>query len=203
MSAAHPLALPPVVARLASAAPELTAASTYLVAWVAPARLEPGLARLLLLGLLVEFLVIHSFAFTVLGVDGIRGRGKKSLAILGFSAFYLLFAGAFALAFSSSAPLWTLGWLFGSRLLTLWVDPRPRGEERQRQSGLWAASAALYIFGVALTSILPLPRLGVGADVVAALSLPGSGLWVEEPHRLFAFGLIYFGGVAAVELRGG
>jgi hypothetical protein len=33
----------------------------------------------------------------------------------------------------------------------------------------------------------------MGADIIAQLGLPRSGLWVDEPHRVIAFGAIYFG----------
>jgi hypothetical protein len=60
---------------------------------------------------------------------------------------------------------------------------------------------ALYVLGVFVTVILPLPRLGITPEVVAQLGIPGSGLWVERPHTVIAFGLLYFGALAAVKAR--
>jgi hypothetical protein len=46
---------------------------------------------------------------------------------------------------------------------------------------------------VFVTLLLPLPRLGLTPDIVASAGLVGSGYWIENPHSVVAFGLIYFG----------
>lgn len=56
----------------------------------------------------------------------------------------------------------------------------------------WAISVALYVACCLVTAFLPMPRFGITPDVVAALHLPGSGLWIAEPHRVLAFGVLYF-----------
>lgn len=194
--------LPEGLARAASAAPELVASATYLIAWIAPGRLDPPLVRMLLLGMLVEFLVVHSNGLIGGIVFGTRGEGRSKVGLLaGLAALYLLFAGGFSLAFGSWMPLWTIGWLLGSRLWTLVVDPRDGDAERGRQMGLWALSAVLYVAGVMVTVILPLPELGLDAAARATLDLPGEGLWIDQPHRVMAFGFLYFGLVAWAELR--
>jgi len=194
--------LPDRLARLASAAPELAASATYLTAWVAPGRLDPGLIRMLLLGMLVEFLVVHSNGMLGGIVFGTRGEGRSKAGLLaGLGALYLLFAGAFSLAFGSWMPLATIGWLLGSRFWTLVVDPRGRDEERARQMSLWVLSGAVYVLGVFVTILPPLPELGLDAAVRAALDLPGEGLWIDQPHRVMAFGFLYFGILAWAELK--
>jgi hypothetical protein len=45
---------------------------------------------------------------------------------------------------------------------------------------------------VVLTAVLPLPRLGLIEALLPQLEIPGSGLWVDDPHRVIAFGLLYF-----------
>jgi hypothetical protein len=193
--------LHPLVGRIVSATPELVAGGSYLVAWIAPRSLETGFVKLLVLGMLVEFLVIHSSAFLGAVVYGRARRFQRTLGVLGFGAIYLLFAGAFALAFQSKAPLVTFGWLLGSRLLTVWVDRKTPEAEHRRQLGLWGASVALYIVLAILTAILPVPRFGLDEAVVATLGLPGSGAWIEHPQKVMAFGALYFGSLAALELR--
>ena len=50
--------------------------------------------------------------------------------------------------------------------------------------------------------MLPLPRLGIDAALAQSIALPGSsGLWVEQPHRVVAFGLLYFAATAALKWR--
>jgi hypothetical protein len=191
------------LARFHSALPELVAAGTYAVAWVAPERLPTGLLRSLVLAMLVEFLVVHSAGFLGGVVLTERlSRPKRLAGLAAFGALYLGFAAAFGLAFGSWAPVWTMGWLVGSRALTVLVDRRSGAEERRRQKELWVAGAVVYLFGVFLTSIVPLPALGIDAAARERLALPGSGLWIEEPHRVFAFGLFYFALIAWVELQG-
>lgn len=185
-----------------SAAPEALSAVAFGAAWFVPTELPPGFVRGLLLSLLVEFLVIHSFAFMGLAVfDETRKRSVRLSAVLGFGALYVGMAAALSAAFGSRAPLWAMAWLIASRVLTVAIDRRPTGEEMERQKVLWGSSAALYIFGVVLTSIVPLPRFGLAPEVVASLSLPGSGQWVEKPQTLVAFGLLYFGAMAVLEIR--
>lgn len=45
-----------------------------------------------------------------------------------------------------------------------------------------------------------LPELGVTAGVQVELALPGSGLWIDEPQRVLAFGALYFGLTAVGEV---
>jgi hypothetical protein len=186
-----------------AATPEILAAGACAVAWIAPTALSPAFIRGLMLGLLVEFLVIHSFAFLmVAAAPGSKTpRWGRILAVLGFGAFYLLFAGLMAKIFDNSAPLWTFAWLLGSRILTIVVDRAPTGREGERQMHAWGMSAFVYIVGMVLTQIVPVPRLGLTPEVVASLGIPGSGSWPEEPQRAMVFGLLYFGLRAYDELR--
>lgn len=49
-----------------------------------------------------------------------------------------------------------------------------------------------YLAFVFVTTLLPMPKLGITPAVVDAQDLPGSGLWIDEPHRVIAFGFLYF-----------
>jgi len=191
----------PALSRAISAAPELTAAATYAMAWFAPGRLAPALLRSLVLALLVEFLVIHASVLLTAMVDRSRRAAGRSLGSVAFLALlYLGFAGGFAVAFKSWMPLWVVGWLVASRLLTIWVDPRELGEEPQRQQALWAFSALFYILTLAATAILPIPELGVDGVARQRMELPGSGGWIDQPQKAFAMGLAYFGLVGWFEI---
>ena len=189
-------------ARLGSAMPELFASALYFVAWISPASLSSELLRSLVLAMLVEFLVLHSTIFlTVLGAGGIASRKLPTLAVLGLGAIYLIFAGAFALAFHSWMPVYIIGWLVGSRLVTLWIDPRGE-DEAARQVRLWAWGTFLYLLFAFATSIPPVPAFGVDGDTIERMHLPGSGLWISEPQRPIAMGAFYFGLLGLAELRG-
>jgi hypothetical protein len=178
-----------------AATPEILAAGACAVAWIAPTALSPGFVRALMLGLLIEFLVIHSFAFLMIAAaPGAKvPRTRRIVAVLGFGSFYILFAFLMAKIFDNSAPLWTFAWLLGSRILTIVIDRAPTGRESERQMHAWGVSALVYILGMVATQIVPVPRWGLTPQVVATLGIPGSGSWPEEPQRAMAFGLLYFG----------
>ncbi len=45
---------------------------------------------------------------------------------------------------------------------------------------------------MAITTVAPVPKLGVTRAVRDAQELPGEGLWIDEPHRVVAAGCFYF-----------
>jgi hypothetical protein len=56
----------------------------------------------------------------------------------------------------------------------------------------WAAATMSYLAVVMLTTLLPVPELGIDGAVVAAAELPGGGLWVSQPQRVVAAGFLHF-----------
>lgn len=187
-----------------SATPEILASATYFAAWFAPASLPPGMPKALVLGMLVEFLVVHSGGLLAGWMEHRGKRARKALpSVFVLAAVYLLFAGAFGLAFKSWTPVWIMGWLIGSRVVTVLVDRRERRDEIDRQRALWVLGAVLYLLLAFVCTLLPLPRFGIDGAARAALDLPGSGIWIDEPHRPLAMGAFYFGLLAWAELSGG
>ena len=67
-------------------------------------------------------------------------------------------------------------------------------------SGDRRKGAVFYLVFVGITTVLPLPKLGITAAVVSAQELPGEGLWIEQPHRVIAFGFLYFSAWGISEL---
>ena len=190
----------PGLAPLASAAPDLALAAGYAVAWIAPRALSPGVMRILLVSLLLEFIVLHSAAFmgNVAFAPGPRPAAMRR--VLGLGVFYTLFVGGFALAFHAAWPLVSFWALTLNRATVVLIGRAPDGAQRRVVSATWGATAMCYLFGVMLTVVLPIPRLGCTPDVVSAMRLPGHGLWVAQPWRAMAFGALYFAAVAAFEL---
>lgn len=185
------------VARAISALPDAITAIAYAIAWFAPLRFGADTVRNLMLLMLMEFLVVHSGAFigtTVLSDK--LGRGAKSLSILGFGAFYMLFAGAFSLAFHSWWPALSFLWLLLAKFALVWLAPLPRTAEARRLTTQWGISVVFYLLAVFVGVLLPLPRFGLGVEVLPSLGLSGGGLWIEQPHTVIASGLIYFAAVA-------
>lgn len=191
-----------LISRWISVLPDALTALAYLITWFLPLAWKADAVKLLMLVMLLEFLVVHSGAFIgAIVMSDKASRRAKTLAVLGFGAFYMIFAGAFSLAFDSWWPLLTFGWLLLAKFAMIWLAPIPKTEEAQRQMALWAFSVVAYLGAVFMGAILPLPRFGLDADVVAQLHLPGSGLWIEKPHTIIAGGFVYFGLLAWVKWK--
>ena len=181
------------VGRLFAALPDALTCLAYLWTWLQPLAFDAGMVKTLMLVMLMEFLVVHSGGFlgvTVLNDDWTKLR--KSMALLGLGAVYLMFAAAFSLAFKAWWPVLTFVWLLGARFAVVWLSPIPRESEAGRQMALWGISVAAYLAAVFAGVILPIPQLGITPEVISTLGLVGGGLWVEKPQTVIASGAIYF-----------
>jgi hypothetical protein len=185
------------IGRVAAALPDALSSAVFLLVWIAPGVLGPIWVKNLMVTMLLEFLTVHSGGFigtTVANPDA--SRASKTKVVLGFGSFYLLFAGAFSLAFEAWWPIAVFAWLLLAKLAVVWLAPLPTAQEQARQAAFTGFAIAGYVVGVMLTSILPVPRSGIDEAMATAAAIPGSGLWVDEPHRVIAFGALYFGFMA-------
>ena len=189
--------------RVMSALPDFVLAGAFALAWVAPQLVDSVMLRALHMSMLVEFLVVHASGFlgaTTLPearLAGTRlGRGALMLVLLGF---YSLFSVAFSFSFKSWFPLVSFWSLMLNRMLPMLLTP-PGQVRSSAVMGLWAASVVCYLFGAFATVIAPLPRLGMDEAAVASLQLSGGGLWIDEPWRVMAFGVVYFTLIGLVQL---
>ncbi len=164
--------------------------------WVAPARFGAAAIRYVVLLMIIEFIVVHSAAFMGKVALGPGGRAGRTLRIILLGAGYSVFVAAFCLAFRAWWPLPAFWLLVLNRLAGALLH---KGEaDAARALGLsWAAAIVAYIAAALLSKELPIPRLGVSPDIVAAARLPGSGVpgssvWIEEPHRVLAAAALYF-----------
>lgn len=183
----------PLLARAFSALPDTITSVMFLCAWIAPAALGYQRVRDLMLLMLIEFIVMHSGGFTagILGAENVS-RSKRALSLAGLTVFYMVFVLAFSLAFSSTWPIWAFLWLFVSRFLQLFASSAQMEVKLRRMTGAWIVSALAYICLAVLTALVPLPALGITPQVIADLHLSGSGLWIEQPWTVLAFGALYF-----------
>lgn len=190
------------LAGVASALPDALTAGFFLVVWLWPLRFGTDAVKTAILIMIVEFLTVH--ASGLLGgvvLSPGRSRGTRLKVLAGVGVVYLLFVIVFVLIFQQWWPLLVFGWLLLAKFSRVLSGTVAATGDAAIQIALWVASGIFYLLGVLLTVLLPLPRLGVTAAVVSGLDLPGSGIWVEEPHRLLAFGFLYFAALAAVKLR--
>ena len=182
-----------VLPRLLAGLPDAVTAALFLIAWIEPSIPGPEYVKNLMLVMLIEFIVMHSSAFySVIATDDSDSPIKRSLMLIGLSAFYLAFVAGFAWAFDSTWPLFAFAWLFVSRFIHLWIHPAQSGAEGGRMMALWGASAVAYLVGAFATVMLPLPALGITPEVISSMHLPGSGEWIERPYTVLAFGALYF-----------
>jgi hypothetical protein len=183
-----------------SALPDFGLAFAFLTTWISPGRLGDHMISYLMLLMLLEFIIVHSSGFMAGLMVSDVPRGKKTLWLFGLSCFYMLFVGAFALAFGTWWPLSAFWLLTLNRLSGVLLGQAPVGRESQMVMASWAVGALAYLLLAFATTLLPVPRLGITKAVVAAEHLPGTGLWVDEPQRVIAFGFLYFTVVALWEL---
>jgi hypothetical protein len=195
-------AQPSVIGRLLGAVPDALSCAMYLAVWIAPLAVGAEWVKNLMITMLLEFLSVHSGGIigSVLANEN-TSRAKKSMAVAGFGLFYMLFAGGFSLVFSAWWPAAMFAWLLLAKFAVIWLAPQPGPLERQRQQFFIAFAVVGYLGGAFLTALLPIPELGIDAVARAAAEIPGSGLWVEEPHRVVAFGALYFGAMAWAKWR--
>jgi hypothetical protein len=185
-----------------AALPDLALGVTFLVTWVAPTAFgERMVARLVLL-MLLEFLIVHSSAIMGVQLVAPTPTRRKLTATLGLAAFYTLFVGSFSLMFRRWWPLFVFWGLTLNRLLGALLGGAPTGAEKRYVKMWWGLSAACYVGFAMATAFLPWLRLGITREVVAAQELPGSGLWIERPHRAIAFGFLYFTTMGILQLFG-
>lgn len=188
--------------RLAAALPDAVVSASFLVVWIAPFALGERAVRNALLTMLVEFVLMHASGMLGgIAFDRGRRRANRLFVLAGFTAFYGLFIGAFVLAFDALWPIAVFGWLILGKFAGVFAARGHTAGEARRMQAEWAASAAFYVGGVFLTLLLPLPRLGMSETLQPAFGLVGGGVWVDEPHRVVAFGALYFAALAWVKWR--
>jgi hypothetical protein len=185
---------------LAAALPDLCMGAVYLAAWIAPARLGAQPIAPLTLIMLLEFLVVHSGGFAGKVMLGPLRSDRKVTALIGLGIFYTLFVAAFALAFRTWWPVVSFWVLMMNRMLSVLLGQAQSGDERAMLQRGWAAGVLFYLAFGGLTTMVPMPRLGLTSDLLASQHLPGSGLWIDQPWRVMAFGFLYFTATGLSEL---
>ncbi len=184
-----------MLSAIVSALPDAVTAGVFIYAWLFPQTYD-GFVATMMLVMMLEFIVVHSSAFMGNIMFSDARRKTKITGLLGFGAFYALFVFGFAAGFKAWWPVYWFIWLLGGKILAVVIDPTPSEQRQARQGSVWAASAMFYLGGVFFTLFFPLPRLGLTSDVVRLLQIPGSGEWVSHPHKVIAFGAIYFAAMA-------
>lgn len=192
----------PSHAEIAGAIPDFALGLVFALAWVAPGRLEPWVVKWLLLTMLLEFVIIHSTAVLGSAVFTNHDPRKRLAIVVPLVLFYCVFALGFSLGFHTWWPLVSFLLLTANRMTPLITRPALANDERIMLGASWAGTTVCYLAGVFVTTLAPIPRLGLTPGEVAALHLEGGGLWIDQPWRVIAFGAFYFTAVGVLELQG-
>jgi hypothetical protein len=184
-----------------SALPDLVMALMFLATWIEPTALGRNMIQYLVLVMLMEFIIIHSSAFFGAALLSTLPKLKKTLAVLGLGAFYTLFVAGFSLAEGEWWPIVAFWGLVFNRLMSVLLGRSIEGKEKVSMMAMWVIGTVCYLGGVFLTILLPVPELGITPEFAAALPMHGGGLWFDEPHRLVAFGFIYFTAIGLIEIK--
>ena len=190
-----------MAARLATALPDLGLGVGFLITWVAPLTFGQKAVSYFLLVMLLEFLIVHSAGFmgSVVFNKPLVPRIKvRTLAGLG--VFYALFAVGFAVGFKAWWPLWTIALLTLNRMLIVLTGDIPVGRERILIRKGWAVATIFYLLFAFTTVFVPVPTFGITDAVIRLQEFTSSGLWIDEPQRVLAFGFLYFIGTGTSEL---
>lgn len=188
--------------RAVTAVPDAALATAFLVTWLRPFALGERVVEYFLITMLLEFIIVHSTALMgAVAMSDEPGRAKLK-SLVGLAGLYTLFVAGFAVGFGVWWPLLAFWGLTFNRMLGVILGEAPRGRERQYVKAGWALSVVYFLVGATAVTFLPIPELGVTPDVRAQLALPGGGLWIDEPQRVLAFGVFYFGLTAVGEALG-
>lgn len=179
--------------RFASALPDAITAGYFLTLWLAPLAFGDHGVRNGMLIMLVEFIVIHSSGFLgAVAFGDIVSRSAKVKTLCGFAVVYLLFIAAWSYSFQAWWPFVAFGWLWIGKAVVALDKRLPTQERMMRMMSGWALSVVFYLGGAFMTVFLPIPKLGFSGIDMTRLDLPGSGEWIDNPHTVMAFGVVYF-----------
>ncbi|MBI5092108.1 MAG: hypothetical protein HZB26_06635 [Candidatus Hydrogenedentes bacterium] len=182
-----------------SAGPDFGWAAAFLITWLSPYTLGDTAVYHLTFVMILEFIVVHSSGF--FGAIGSKGDSFRSRALMysALALFYCIFAAAFSAMYGGLWPLYAFLMLAIGKLPNTVIRP-PDAEGQNIVMINWAAMTALYLAGVFITVILPIPAFGVTPEVIASQHFTATGVWPEEPYRVMAFGAFYFTGMGVISV---
>jgi len=183
----------PAAGNLVSASFDLALAAVFLLTWIEPGSAAARPAGLLVLVMLLEFITVHSSAMlgSTWAADEPRAKRLKQVGLM--TGAYALLVGAFSAGFGTWTPFVAFWVLSANRLAGMLLGGRPGPVAKREAERSWARSVVLYLAGASVTLFVPVPRLGLTPQIMEGVDIAGSGLWVDEPWRVLAFGAFYFG----------
>lgn len=200
--AAYPASPIQTVGRVFGVLPDLLTGIACIIVWISPFAFGQDAVKTVVLMMLMEFLIVHGTGFfTSIAFSDSTPSGKRVLGMLGMLCFYGIFVAAFAYSFKAWWPVWVFAWLVLSKALWIFINPRDRAAEKDRQMKAWGFSTTVYLAAVFLGLMLPLPELGIRSSLQPQLGLSGSGEWIEHPHVAVASMAIYYFGIVWIKWK--
>ena len=193
-----------VFRRLFAAIPDFLLAGTFLLTWIDPYALGQDALRFCMMTMILEFIIMHSSLFIGSCIYAREDAVQRFRNAVGFALIYTAMAAGVAIAFQRWWPVLAFGSLMLTRVLGVLTGDTPSTYKEDYMRAGWGLSVLYYMGGFFVTTILPIPipELGVAAEVRHALDFPAEGFWVDEPQEMLAFGVIYFGLSGVGELYG-
>ncbi|MES9991914.1 MAG: hypothetical protein ABW098_08170 [Candidatus Thiodiazotropha sp.] len=190
---------PSWIRRLSEVVPDLVTAGLCLAVWIVPERFDTGFITTMMLVMVIEFLVIHATIIVpILALFMPERLGGIYTGLIAGSLFYLAFAAGGSLAIDSWWPTVAFGWLLASRYLLPLLGI---GGDEDENIRLWIFSTFMWLLLLFATLLLPIPDLEFHTSIAAGLGGSASGIWVDEPHRMLAFALLYFTSLALFKIK--
>jgi hypothetical protein len=190
-----------ILAGIISAAPFAAFSFICLTTWIDPLRWGTGTVLYLFALMMTEFLVLHASGLITIAADSDAPTGRNLMLIGGIGMVYLLFGACWSVVLKTATPIVIIAVMIASRFTSVLLSGGLSPREKRHQFVLWYISCCAYlILAIAASITSTLPRLGMTAELVSSLHLPHRGFWLSEPHRVVAFGFVYFLILAIVEL---
>lgn len=182
-----------------SSLPDFVMGLAFLATWLEPSALGDDMVSALSQVMILEFIIIHSAGFMSGIMYGPEPRFKKITMLLALGLFYFLFVAGFAVGFHSWWPVIAFCGLMFNRMLSVLTGQAEEGKEQEFSKNMWGVNVGCYLISVFIAILVPLPEFGVHSGALSHLNMTGN--FVDEPHRLMAWGFLYFTMVGFSEFR--
>ena len=191
----HPMATATtsLTERIIAAGPDIVTTAAFLTVWLSPLSLGSHAADDAMLIMIVEFILLHASA--MLGALNLSNLSRSIRVAMSscLAGIYFVMIGGYAWTFQEWWPLLAFSWLLLGKLSLIFNHTGQKSEKSYALAAGWIILSMFYLSGVTITALAPVPELGITQASRPSLELTGSGLWVDEPQRVVAFGVLYFG----------
>ncbi|MFA5834553.1 MAG: hypothetical protein WDA22_13830 [Bacteroidota bacterium] len=182
-----------------SAAPDFVMGLAFLATWIDPASIGEDMVSSLSQIMILEFIIIHSAGFMTSIIYGNAPKGKKIKILFGLGLFYSVFVLGFSFGFRSWWPLIAFGGLMFNRMLSVLTGQAEQGKENEFIMNMWGVNVACYLVSLFAVLLIPLPTFGVSSNALSHLNMGGD--FIDQPHKMIAWGFLYFSLIGLYELK--